>query len=75
MGVTEIFAFIKALPEMVKVLGRILDTLEGLRAEAIHKELDQIKSDVATTLKQIEGAKTNEDRKRLSLELATRLSK
>lgn len=74
MGITEIFAFIRSFPEAVHVLGRIADALIGLRTDAIQKELDHIKSDVATTLKQIEGAPTNEERKRLAHELAVRMS-
>lgn len=75
MGFAEFIAFFRALPEMVKILGEVNSTLKQLRQDSIDKELDGIKKDVSETLKQIEGAKTNEDRKRLSLELALRLSK
>lgn len=75
MGIAEIFAFIRALPELVKVMGEVVSSLRHLRQDAIDRELDSIKSDVSETLKKIEGAKTNEDRKRLSMELALRLSK
>lgn len=75
MGIAEIIAFFKALPELVRVMGEVVSGLRQLRQDAIDRELDSIKSDVSETLKQIEGARTNEDRRRLALELATRLSK
>ena len=75
MGFMEIVAFIRALPEMVKILGEVADSLKQLRQDSIDKELAKIKADVSETIKQIEGAKTNEDRKRLSMELAIRMSK
>lgn len=75
MGIAEIFAFFRALPELVKVMGEVVSTLKQLKQDQVDKELEKIKSEVATTLKQIEGAQTNEDRKRLSMELAIRMSK
>lgn len=75
MGIAEIFAFIKALPEMVKILGQIASSLEHLKQESINKELESIRKDVSATLAQIEKAATNEERKKLSTDLATRMSK
>ena len=74
MGFAEIIAFFRALPELVKVLGEVVTSLKQLRQDAIDSELAKIKSDVDITLKQIAGAQTNEDRKKLALELATRMS-
>jgi hypothetical protein len=71
----DIVAFIKALPEIIKVLGEIHSTLKQLQKEALEKEMAKIRSDVNETLTKIEKAKTNEERKILALELATRISK
>jgi hypothetical protein len=75
MGFAELVLFIKSLPEMVKVLGNIHDTLKQLRQESIDRELAQIRKDVSITLNQIDGAKTNEERKKLALDLVNRISK
>lgn len=75
MGIAEIIAFIRALPELARVMGEVVSSLRQLRQDAIDRELDSIKSEVSETLKKIEGAKTNEDRRRLALELVTRMSK
>lgn len=75
MGVGEILAFIKSLPRLVSVMEQVVGALEQLRRESIEKEVSKLKADVASTLKQIEMATTNDERKRLSYELATRISK
>lgn len=75
MGIGEIIAFIRALPEAVKILGQIVNSLEQLKQDSINRQIEIIKSDVTTTLKQIEKAGTNEERKRLSIDLANRMSK
>lgn len=75
MGIAEIIAFFKALPELVKVLGEVVSALQQLKQDSINREMDAIKSDVSKTLKQIEGAQTNEERKKLALELAIRMSR
>lgn len=75
MGFAEFVAFVRAFPELVKVMGEVVSTLQQLKQDSIDKQLENYRADVAATLKQIEGAKTNEDRKRLSMELALRMSK
>jgi hypothetical protein len=60
---------------MVKILGNIHDTLKQLRQESIDRELAQIRKDVSITLNQIDGAKTNEERRKLALDLVNRISK
>jgi hypothetical protein len=75
MGIGEFFAFIKALPEIVKLLGRVASALESLKLEYINKQLDDYRADVSQTLKQIEGATSNEERKRLTRDLAARMSR
>jgi hypothetical protein len=75
MGFAEIIAFFKALPEIIKILGEINNTLKQLQKEAIEKELALIRSEVKETLTKIEKANTHEERKILALELATRISK
>jgi hypothetical protein len=75
LGIAELIAFFRALPELVKVMGEVVSTLQQLRQDSIDKELSKIKSDVSETIKKIEGAQTNEDRKRLALDLALRMSK
>ena len=74
MDIAALWAFFKALPQLVAIMGEVVDALKQLRQDSINNSLNQIKSDVASTLKQIEGAQTNEDRKRLAMELATRMS-
>lgn len=75
MGLAELFAFFRALPELVKVMGEVVSSLKQLKQDSVDRELEKIRSDVSTTLKQIEGAQTNEDRRRLAMELATRMSR
>lgn len=75
MGFAEIIAFVRALPELVKVMGEVVSALQQIKQDSIDKQLEKIKTDVSETLKKIEGAKTNEERKNLSMELALRLSK
>jgi hypothetical protein len=75
MVFADVIAFIKALPELVRVMGEVVSTLNKLRQDAIDKELEKIRYDVSETLTKISNAKTDADRSRLSLELATRLRK
>jgi hypothetical protein len=74
MTLLDLWAFIKALPKLVDTLGEVVSTLKQLRQDAINKELDVIKRDVSITLKQISEAKTNDERKKLSIDLANRYS-
>lgn len=75
MGFAEIIAFVRALPELVKVMGEVVSALQQIKQDSIDKQLEKIKTDVSETLKKIEGAKTNEERKNLAMELAVRMSK
>ncbi len=75
MGFAELVAFFKALPEAVKLIRELVDAVKGLHSSAIDKELETIRKDVSDTIYKIEGAKTNEDRKKLALELVTRMSR
>lgn len=75
MVFADIVAFIKALPKMIDMLRELIDSVKDLRYSAIDKELETIKRDVAETIHKIEGAKTNEERKKLALELANRMSR
>ena len=70
-----IMAALAALPEIVKVLGEVASALKQLRQDSINKELEKIKTDVSKKLLEVEGAQTNEERRRLALELALLLSK
>lgn len=75
MGFAELVAFFKALPEVVKLIRELVDAVKGLHSSAIDKELETIRKDVSDTIYKIEGAKTVEERRRLSLELVSRMSK
>jgi len=75
MGIAEIIAFLKALPALVEALREVRDDIKQLRQDSIDRTLEGIKADVAETIRNIEGAKSNEDRKRLAMELALRMSK
>jgi len=75
MGVAEIILFIRSLPEMVKVLGQINESLKQLKQDFIDKEIQDIRKDVSIVLIQIESAKTNEERRKLALDLANRINK
>lgn len=75
MGFAEIVAFVKALPKIIDMLRELIDAVKDLKHSAIDKELDEIRKDVAETIHKIEGAKTNEERKKLALELARRMSR
>lgn len=71
----QIMLVFEAIKEGSKALQLLVLEVRSLKKDAIDKELETIKSDIATTLKQIEGAQSNEERKRLSLELANRMSR
>ena len=74
MSITAIFAFIKALPEMVQVLGEIAATLKQMKQDKIDEELAKIQNEVDTHIQILEGARSDEERKKalLALKLATR---
>jgi hypothetical protein len=69
MGIAEIIAFLKALPEMVKVLGDISDNLKQLKIDSINKELETIKNDVAIKIQTLTLAKTDDERKKAIIDL------
>lgn len=66
-------AFLKALPELVKLGAEVLEELRGFRTQIITKQLEDYKKDVNEVLTRIENAETKEERKRLARELSSRI--
>lgn len=75
MGIAEIFAFIRALPEMVKALDRMVSALQQLRQDKIDEALDEIKGEVAIQVQLLTTAKNDEERKAALLALARATAK
>ena len=71
----EVLAFIRSLPEIVKVLSEIVSTLKQLRTDSINKELDAIKSEVDSKIKLLILAGNDDERKQALLALATSLGR
>lgn len=75
MAIAEIFAFFRSLPEIVKILGQINDSLISLRKESIQRELDKIKSDFNTKLTVLIASKTDEERRKNLIDLYNALNR
>ena len=71
----EILLFLRSLPQMVKVLGEIVEALKQLKAEAIEKELTAIRNDVDLQIKNLQMAANDVDRKKAILALSSAISK
>jgi len=69
MGIAEIFAFFKALPELVKVMGEVVSSLKQLRQDSINRELDSIRNEFDTNIKKLTMAVNDEQRKKALLDL------
>ena len=70
MGIAEIFAFIRALPEMVKALDRMTSALLQMKQDQIDKELDSIRKDVDIQIQILTTAVNDEQRKKAILDLS-----
>lgn len=69
MGFGEIVLFIRSLPEILKVLGNINDSLQQIKRDSINKELDKIKEEIDRQIQLLTTAKNDEDRKKALLSL------
>lgn len=73
MTFEAIVAFIKALPALVEMVNGLREDIKQARREAVEKELAEFKAKVSADIKQIIGAKTNEERLRLAANLNSHL--
>jgi hypothetical protein len=71
----EIMAALKAIPVIVSTLKEVSEGIKQLRLNMIEREMEKIKGEVNSTLDKITKAETKEERRKLSKELAERLSK
>lgn len=69
MGMAEIIAFIRALPELVKVMGEVVNALRQMKQDAIDRELEKIRNEVDSNIQKLTAAKTDEERKKILLDL------
>ena len=71
----EIMAALKSIGAIAGLLREAIDEIKLLRNESLERKLDVIRKEVDMTLTKIKGAKTNEEREKLALELNIRISK
>ena len=71
----EIMLALKSLAAIAGLLREVVDEIKLLRDENTERKLDAIRKEVDVTLSKIKGAKTNEEREKLALELSTRIRK
>ncbi len=74
MGVAEIVAFLKALPQLVNVVQNLQGELAQLRLDIANKNLEEFKNEVTKELDSIILAKTDADRKSGIVALSKRLA-
>lgn len=70
MGIAEIIAFFKAVPQIVAVLGEVVSSLKQLRQDAIDKELETVRKEVDVQIQNLILAGNDEQRKKALLELS-----
>jgi hypothetical protein len=75
MGVAEVIAFFKALPELVKVMGEVVAALKEMKQESIDKAIETIKNDVDVQIQILTQAKNDEERKAALLALSRAIAK
>jgi len=75
MNLALIVEFFSALPKLVNLVSQLNDEIKQLRLTKQSDELMKYKEDVSNILSQIQKAKTDEERKKLSMELALKLSR
>jgi hypothetical protein len=74
MGVAEIIAFLKALPELVGVIKNLQESINTLSLDIKNKNLEDFKSGVTKELDAIIMAKNDNDRKNGIVALSRRLA-
>ena len=70
-----ILGALKALPELVKVIGQLIDTISSLQGIMADKKINEIKEKNAEILRKIENASTDKELKKLIRDLNTNLSR
>ena len=75
MSLSLIVEFFSALPKLVSLISELNSEIKQLRLTKQSEELMKYKQEVSSVLAQITKAKTDEERKKLSLDLALKLSK
>lgn len=69
MGFAELVLFFKSLPEIVKILGSINDSLQQIKRDSINKELDKIKEDFNKKLTVLIASRNDDERRKNLLDL------
>ena len=75
MSLALIVEFFTALPKLVNAVNALVEEVKQLKQDSINKSLETYKQEVSDTLAKISKATSDEERKKLSLELANRLKK
>lgn len=70
MGFAEFIAFIRALPELVRVMGEVVDSLKQLKRDAIDRELESIRKEFDSNIQKLITAQNDEQRKKALLDLS-----
>lgn len=74
MVVTEIMAFLRALPELVSLMRDLNSSINNLRADILNKKLEEFKGEVTKELDTIILAKNDTDRRNGIVALSKRLA-
>lgn len=75
MGFIEIIAFIRALPQLVSIMGEVVTALKQMKQDAIAKEIEVIKKDVDLKISTLIMATNDEERKKALLDLVRVISR
>lgn len=75
MNLALIVEFFTALPKLVSLISELNNEIKQLRLTKQSEELQTYKQEVSAVLAQITKAKTDEERKKLSLDLALKLNR
>lgn len=75
MSLALIIEFFSSLPKLVSLMEKMVNIGEGMKQDSINKELEKYKKEVSEDLAKVLKAKTDEERKKLSLDLAIKLNR
>jgi len=75
MSMALIIEFFTSLPKLVSAVQALVEETKALKQDSINKALQSYKDGVNNDLNAILKAKTDEERKKLSLDLALKLNK
>lgn len=75
MSLALIVEFFSSLPKLVNLISELNSEIKQLRLTKQSEEIMNYKQEVSDVLAQIQKAKTDEERKKLSLDLANKLNR